>query len=135
MMLYLLDNCVHDEVRKRLKRLGYDCHRWKGDPTAADNIIAVEAEHLGRVLVSADRDFVDLHRRTKASLGWHVHIIGKKRDQPRLLEARISELDAKIQACGPGLFILEEGEEITFEKPGAKPKVRRKSRRRGRGVS
>jgi hypothetical protein len=133
-MLYLLDRCVHDEVRKRLKRLGYDCRRWEGDPTAADNVIAVEAEHRGRVLVSADRDFVDLHRRTKTPLGWHVHVIAKKPDQPRLLEARIGELDAKIEGCGPGLFILEEDEEVIFVKPGARTKVRPKSRRRRRGV-
>jgi hypothetical protein len=134
-MLYLLDNCVHDEVRKRLKTLGYDCRRWRGDPTASDKVIAVEAEHQGRVLISADRDFVDLHRGTKVALGWHVHVIGRKPDQPRLLEARIAELDSKIKACGPGLFILEEGEDIIFEKPGARAKrLRRGSGRRRPGA-
>lgn len=128
-MLYLLDRCIHDGVRKRLRALGYDCEGWKGDLNAKDRVIAVQAEAVGRVLISGDWDFVEIHRNARVSLGWHVHVIGPKSKQPDLLEARIAELDAKIKARGPGLYCLEEGKVIHFEKTGKYNRGRGKRKR------
>lgn len=132
-MLYLLDRCMHDGVRKRLRALGYDCSTWKGDPSEKDKVIAVQAQAMGRVLISADSDFVEIHRYVRPPLGWHVHVIGPKPKQPSLLAARIAELDAKIKADGPGLYFLEEGMDIRFEKTGRYSRRRRKKGGRRRG--
>jgi hypothetical protein len=130
-----MDRCVNNKATKRLQALGYDCIRWQGDPRSKDKEIAIQAAVLERVMVSADWDFVDLHRRLTVYLGHHVHLIGRKKDQPALLETRIAELDATISARGPGLYFLEANEHIVSEKGGTRrPQPQKaKTRRQKRG--
>jgi hypothetical protein len=129
-MRYLMDRCINNKATKRLAKMGYDCPRWIGDPRMKDKELATQAVAQRRVFVSADWDFVQLHRSLKESLGYHVHVIGRKKDQPALFEARIADLEAKIGACGPGLYMLEAEAPILFERVGGGSARKRGRRRR-----
>src|SRR5687768_7946542 len=118
-MRYLMDPCINHKATRQLQLMGFDCVRWKGDPRTKDKELATQALAQERVMVSADWDFVEVHRRLNVSLGYHIHVIGRKKDQPRLLTSRISDLESKMKACGPGLYQIEADKEIAFERCGA----------------
>jgi predicted nuclease of predicted toxin-antitoxin system len=105
-------------VQKRLKSLGYDCWRWEwiGDREAPDPTIAATADAKGRAVISDDVPFLDWRRTHVPIFGFHVHMIGRKRNAADLIESKIGELAAKVRAKGVGIYVLEAGQPVKYER-------------------
>jgi hypothetical protein len=117
-MRYVLDRCANDKSRAALKAQGYDCIKWSGARTAPDKEIAAFGEARDRVVISDDVGFVKWRRAQTVATGYHVHLVGRKKDQPALLKARMADIEAKIKGCGQGVFIVDDDKPVEFEKVG-----------------
>jgi predicted nuclease of predicted toxin-antitoxin system len=120
-MKFITDHCTDARVQKALRAADRDCVRWDRngrDPQAADPIIAATADHMGRIVISINWDFLYFRQRQKPQWGFHVHVVGRQGEFVDLIERRLRDLEAKIQACGEGIYIVNDDAPIVFDKAG-----------------
>jgi hypothetical protein len=94
---------------------------------------------MDRVVVSINWDFLAFRQRQKPQWGYHVHLVGKQGEFVALIERRLADVEAKIQACGEGIFIVNDDLPIEFDKKGrytrryAKAQIANANAKRPRG--